>query len=199
MRIFIILFWASSAFSSPLSPLMDQWADDFTFDHESFSGDWSSQHEWEGRLCNGKAGYRGQIGGAIDKVKFKLIDGYIEATADLKDVWGHLEGSYKSGYSACATLSGWVGLTSDSAHLVIRIYLNNTPEGPAVKQIQIVETLLGRLHFGVWLPNYLENYASVLANRALAKVWASQLGSWVNHKLTENAQKRRGGQLFKLE
>lgn len=186
--LFILSLWAVSAHSSPL---LDQWADEFSFDHKSFSGDWSEHAQWEGTFCNGRSSYLVRIGGEIVEVKFKLMDDYIHATAALKDVWGYLEGSYRSSYSACTTLSGWIGLSSDWAHLKINVYLNASEAATHVNRIEIVETNLGRLRFGLWLPDYLEEYATYLSDRALANIWASRLGEWINHKISEELRKRR--------
>ncbi len=196
---YLILFWASLSFSAPLTSSwvtpqgVDAWSDDFVFDHESFAGDWISRQNWKGTFCNGDAGYRGRIGGHIEKIRFKLEDKYIEATADMKDIWGNLSGSYRSGYSACARLSGQIGADADWAHLRLHVYMNPSETETQLSRIEIKESVLGRIRFGLWLPSYLEEYATKLVNRGLEKVWSSWIGDWISQKISEKFKKRKHG------
>src|SRR3990167_7225395 len=173
MRALLGFFFVSSLAVAGLP--LDRWADDFVFDHQEFSGDWSSAQRWPGRLCDGSSSYRGRIGGKISDVRFQFRDGYIEAVAELKDVLGSVSGAYRSAYSACSTVAGRLGLSSDFANIKLRVFLNSSESEAPVRRIEVEHTQMGRLHFGLWLPDYFERYMTVLVNRALSTVWSSRV------------------------
>ncbi|MBI1859667.1 MAG: hypothetical protein HYR96_01960 [Deltaproteobacteria bacterium] len=189
---FLGLFWVSFAFgltSAEMAPYlalrMNEWADDFTFDNERFAGNWGDSREWKGFFCQGRSSYRGLVGGKIRDIDFKLRDGYIEVVGDLKDIWGRLEGSYRSKLSACVTVSAATGLSSDLGHFVVFTYLNAPEVESPVKSLEVRETVFGRLHFGLWLPNYLEEHLTTLVNAALVRVWSGQVGAWINRRISK--------------
>lgn len=185
-----VLVLGTSAFALPRFRV-DNWADDFIFDNEIFAGDWSSIEQWKGSLCDGRSAYRGTVGGHIANIKFEMRDGYIEVTADLKEIWGRLDGSYHSKLSACLTVSGGAGLSAEWAHLRLFVYLNTDERESRVKSLDIQETVLGTLHFGVWMPNYLEEHATRVVNGGLKAVWSTRVGTWMNDRITKEIKGRR--------
>jgi hypothetical protein len=167
-------------------PNLQEWEDSFTFDQKYFSGEWSGGSTWQGKLCNGRAQYHGQVGGEVEEVRFQLKEGYIEARGSFRNLWGHLQGSYRSDKSLCIPVAGWTGITSDSGFIRAHIWLLKTrgSDIPNAK-VAIQETRLGRMRFGLWLPAYVEHYLTWFINRALSEVWASRLGDWIHLKITE--------------
>lgn len=163
---------------------------DFKFDNERFRGHWSESQQWTGTFCDGSYSYNIDLEGLTHSVDFEVNDeNSITAKAELRDIHFGVDGNYRSSYSACLTLGGWLGVSTDYVKVRARAELGG---GESLKDIkvQIQSTEFGTIHMGRWVPDWFESFVTGMVNRALVRVWRSRLGDWISAKVTEQLKKK---------
>jgi len=189
----LILVRPSFAFDASTIQWND-FSDEFQLKEKSFRGSWQDSKDWKGTLCNGHYEYSNQLVGQINKVDFDLQEnGSVDAYGDLYDIHTGLTGSYKSSYTACLPVKGWYGIGIDRAQIRANVTFEDR-EGnpvPAVK-LKITSTELGHIHLANWMPTWIENVATGIANAGLKKVWGSFLGNWISDMIAKQIKKFPG-------
>lgn len=108
-----------------------------------------------------------------------------------KDLYAYVDGTHKSSYSACVPISGWLGASTENARVLAIIDIGEDVDLKDLR-IRITATRIGRLDIGgAWVvPNWFRDFLTRLTNRALGYMWSSELGEWINEKITEEFQKK---------
>ena len=162
---------------------------DFVIDNKEFHGNWKDARSWDGSLCDGYYQYAVQVRGRNESIDFQVKDeNTMNVTADLRDIYAGAQGVYRSSYSACVPVGGWLGVTVDS--VLVNGYAILGEESLQDIKIKITSTQFGTIHMGKWVPRWFEDFATDLTNRALKRVWASHLGDWLSGKLTDLLKKK---------
>lgn len=184
----VCLLWQASATASvrlntnalPLGRM----GNDFVLDQKQFKGDWQDGKQWQGTLCDGEYQYKVNLNGETNKLDFEIADETsLIAFADLRQVYAGLNGFYKSSYTACLPMGGWLGVLADSVYIRVKVTLGG--EDPTDVKVSVLETKFGTIHMGDFVPTWFEEFATDLVNRALVKIWPSRLGQWLSGKLGE--------------
>jgi len=157
---------------------------DFVLDNEQFHGTWRDKRVWDGTLCNGSYQYAVKVQGKNKAIDLEVRDdNTLAISADLRDLYFHADGVYQSFYSACLPFGGWIGIGADWVTIKGTAVLGEADLQDI--KIKITSTEFGTIHMGRWVPSWFEDFATDLTNRALRRVWASRLGTWLSAKASE--------------
>lgn len=169
----------------------NSFSDELEMKDKEFRGTWSDSRSWKGTLCNGQYHYDNQLTGSINTVDFDLQEnGQVKAYADLVDIHTGLNGMYKSSYTACVPLRGWYGVGVDRAQIRATITFIDHENDPMPEiRVRIHSTELGHIRLGSWVPTWLENVVTNVANAGLKRVWGTFLGTWISDKISKQIKK----------
>lgn len=171
----------------------NSFADDFVFGESEFKGTWKDSQRWRGTLCNGHYVYDTEVKGHIEDVIFDLRpDQSVSVYGDLRSLSAYAEGEYRSKATLCTTVWGGHSVRAGRGEIFATVTFIDIPGDPIPRaKVQIESTRVYDLRLVQGAPAFLNDFLNDLVNRALAKVWGSFLGNWINEKISDALKKPR--------
>jgi hypothetical protein len=150
---------------------------------------------WKETFCEGQ-----QI--TIVNVKGKMLqptldvqeDGSMKVYAQLTQIVLPIEHSYRSEIFLCEALGARYTPTADWADLHASVTFKDNGNQPPSVTVKVIDSQVGRIHFGTGLGDEFEYYLTTLVNTELKKVWASSLGTKITEFLGQEIQHQIGKQ-----
>lgn len=190
VSLFAIFFVVNNAYSMTAYDL--NWAEieeDYLIENYPFSGQHYERNEWDSTFCRAHSEYTVQGQGTVKWVKMKPVSPKeVIITADLRDLYARVDATLRSSYTFCITTPAWLGASSSWGKLRGRLVFN----GESLKNftLTVEETELGRLGLGEFVPDWLADVATDLANRAFAEIWKTDAGAWMSEEIAKQLKKK---------
>lgn len=170
---------------------------DFNADNQIVSGQWKGFDTWQRTLCDGRYDYTVDLEARVDDDSGFTFnaDGSLDVHARLSRFWMQFSGNWRSQFTLCREVPGWVAATTDWVEIDAHVLFPNADrQRLSSVSVKITNTDFGPLDLGNAVPAWVERQARKILRQELENFWQQHLGDYINQWLSHKASERIRGE-----
>lgn len=160
---------------------------EFYQDNQFVQNRWEGSESWEGTFCNGESWYTALVQAEVDQenLTFEITDrGTVMLAVALNRPYARVEAKYRSGYSLCVPVEGWLGVGAGRLTTKAEMTFLENEEGQVRVNVEMRELQFDKIEVGP-VPEWLESRLTRIVNSAFRAAWTTRIGEWANRRLSE--------------
>lgn len=172
---------------------VDDWEKEILVENEFLAGEFSSETRLPGNRCASVTSQSFKGSAELSHIDIVPVEGSPDAMDFIADL-SHLKAAVKARHASDSTYCLGVRLAThggaEGLHARTRVTIPN--QDLSLIEIEVKETVFTALHLAKPLPSFYQELMTDLVNLNLERLWQSELGAWINAKITAEIRKRLG-------